>query len=119
VIQIGCGTVVVKKGMMRSASPDNNGFFGEIQVRRGLKRTCRRRTLKINREMRDVLQALMAKSTCLWGRDDGIEARSQQQGGTDGTSAGTERGKMKKAAEAAVNCPFLPLREKVALLVTQ
>jgi hypothetical protein len=53
----------------------------------------------------------------LWGRHDGIEAHSQQQGSTDGSSAGAERGKMKKAAEAAM-CAFLPLRGKVALLVT-
>lgn len=45
-------------------SPDNDGFFGEIEVKRGLKRSCRRRTLKVNREMRDVLQALIAKSSC-------------------------------------------------------
>jgi integrase len=44
--------------------PDKDGFFGEIEVRRGLKRNCRRRTLKINRPMRDVLQALIAKSSC-------------------------------------------------------
>lgn len=44
--------------------PDNDGFFGEIEVRRGLKRNCRRRTLKITRQMRDVLQALIAKSKC-------------------------------------------------------
>lgn len=45
-------------------SPDNDGFFGDIEVRRGLKRNCRRRTLKINRDMRDVLQALISKSRC-------------------------------------------------------
>lgn len=44
--------------------PDKDGFFGEIEVRRGLKRGCRRRTLKINRPMRDVLQALIAKTAC-------------------------------------------------------
>jgi integrase len=44
--------------------PDKDGFFGEIEVRRGLKRGCRRRTLKVNRPMRDVLQALTAKSAC-------------------------------------------------------
>jgi len=44
--------------------PDQDGFFGEIEVRRGLKRGCRRRTLKINRPMRDVLQPLIAKSSC-------------------------------------------------------
>jgi hypothetical protein len=55
----------------------------------------------------------------LWRRHDGIEACSQQQSSTDGSSAGVQRGKMKKAAEAAMNeCPFLPSREKVALLVT-
>jgi hypothetical protein len=45
-------------------SPDNDGCFGEIEVRRGLKRKCRRRTLKVNRQMRNVLQALIAKSKC-------------------------------------------------------
>jgi len=65
-----------------------------------------------------------ARSDCnhherLWRRHDGIEASSQQQGSTDGSSAGASGGKMKKAAEAASNCPFLPLREKAALLVTQ
>jgi len=44
--------------------PDKDRFFGEIEVRRGLKRSGRRRTLKINRPMRDVLQALIAKSSC-------------------------------------------------------
>lgn len=58
-----------------------------------------------------------ARSDCnhherLWRRHDGIEARSQQQGRTDGTSAGTQRGKMKKAAEAADYAPFCPCGKK-------
>jgi len=44
--------------------PDCDGFYGEIEVRRGLKRKCRRRTLKLNREMRDALQVLMLRSRC-------------------------------------------------------
>jgi hypothetical protein len=45
-------------------------------------------------------------------RLDGIEAGSQQQGSTDGTSAAAESGKMKKAAEAAVIAPFCPCGKK-------
>jgi len=45
-------------------APDNDGFYGDIEIKRGLKRNCRRRTLKINRHMRDVLEALSAQSTC-------------------------------------------------------
>jgi integrase len=46
------------------AAADVDGFFGEIEVRRGLKRKYRRRTLKINREMHSVLTALIARSQC-------------------------------------------------------
>jgi integrase len=53
-----------KDSVVLLESHDSDGFFGEIEIRRGLKRTCRRRTLKINRQMRDALQALIAKSIC-------------------------------------------------------
>ncbi len=53
-----------KDSVLLLDSPDNDGCFGEVEIRRGLKRKCRRRTLKINRQMRNVLQALIAKSKC-------------------------------------------------------
>jgi len=43
---------------------------------------------------------------------DGIEAGSQQQTGTDGTSAAAQSGKMKMATEAAVIAPFCACEEK-------
>ena len=43
---------------------DGDGFWGEIDVRRGLKQHCRRRILKVNKEMWDVLKELLSKSNC-------------------------------------------------------
>jgi len=37
---------------------------------------------------------------------------ANRQGSTDGSSAGAERGKMKKAAEAAYYAPFCPCGKK-------
>lgn len=48
----------------------------------------------------------------LWRHHDGTEASRQQQGSTDGTSAGAQRGEMKKAAEAVMNAPFCPCGKK-------
>jgi integrase len=44
--------------------PDCDGSYGEIEVRRGLKRDCRRRTLKVNQQMKEVLDKLISRSTC-------------------------------------------------------
>jgi len=44
--------------------PDDRGFFGVIEVRRGLKRDSRRRKLPITSAMRDVLVGALAQSRC-------------------------------------------------------
>ena len=43
---------------------DADGFYGEIVIKRGLKRDSRRRTLKVNLPMHDVLQVLLQNSSC-------------------------------------------------------
>lgn len=43
---------------------DADGFYGEITIRRGLKRDSRRRILKVNLAMRDVLRTLINDSGC-------------------------------------------------------
>ena len=47
-----------------SARPDVRGFWGTIEIRRGLKRTARRRALPITEEMAGVLIKLMKESEC-------------------------------------------------------
>jgi integrase len=47
-----------------SDEPDENGLFGRIEIKRGLKRKERRRTLPINQEMRDALTHLLGVSRC-------------------------------------------------------
>lgn len=44
--------------------PDGDGFYGDIIVKRGLKRDSRRRTLKVNLAVRDVLRSLLENSRC-------------------------------------------------------
>jgi len=44
--------------------PDERGFFGVIEVKRGLKRESRRRRLPITQAMRDALVAALAQSKC-------------------------------------------------------
>jgi integrase len=43
---------------------DEDGMWGEIDVKRGLKRQARRRTLIINEPMRDALAPVLASSRC-------------------------------------------------------
>lgn len=43
---------------------DDDGMFGRMEIKRGLKRKERRRILPINREMRNVLLELLARSRC-------------------------------------------------------
>src|SRR5262249_24438298 len=45
-------------------SPDERGFWGTIAIRRGLKRTARRRDIPITEEMAGVLVNLLAQSKC-------------------------------------------------------
>jgi integrase len=47
-----------------SARPDARGFWGAIEIKRGLKRKARRRTLPITEEMGAVLLKLLAESNC-------------------------------------------------------
>jgi integrase len=44
--------------------PDENGFWGTISIRRGLKRKARRREIPIAADMAAVLQILLAESKC-------------------------------------------------------
>lgn len=44
--------------------PDADGMWGEIEVKRGLKRQARRRTLTINKPIRDALALLLGSSRC-------------------------------------------------------
>ncbi|HWY69576.1 MAG TPA: tyrosine-type recombinase/integrase [Terriglobales bacterium] len=44
--------------------PDENGFWGTISIRRGLKRQARRRTISITEEMAAVLFELLKQSKC-------------------------------------------------------
>jgi site-specific recombinase XerD len=43
---------------------DEAGFFGDVEVRTGRKAICRRRTLRLSRELRDTLQTLVSGSEC-------------------------------------------------------
>lgn len=46
------------------AEPSAGGFYGSMVIRHGLKRDCRKRTIKLSREMRDVLCKLSRTSEC-------------------------------------------------------
>jgi integrase len=45
-------------------SPDANGFWGTISIRRGLKRKARRRDIPISSDMAGVLLSLLSQSKC-------------------------------------------------------
>jgi integrase len=45
-------------------SPDDNGFWGTISIRRGLKRKARRREIPISADMATVLLSLLTQSKC-------------------------------------------------------
>jgi integrase len=45
-------------------SPDERGFWGTIAIRRGLKRTSRRRDIPISEDMAAVLSGLLMESKC-------------------------------------------------------
>jgi hypothetical protein len=44
--------------------PDENGNWGDLIIKRGLKRRARKRVLKINEESKFVLETLLAQSQC-------------------------------------------------------
>jgi integrase len=46
------------------SEPDSDGLWGELEIRRGLKRDARRRTLSINRPLKDALVRLLNNSQC-------------------------------------------------------
>jgi hypothetical protein len=39
--------------------PDEDGMFGQVEIKRGLKRKERERTLPVNREMREAIRGLL------------------------------------------------------------
>lgn len=45
-------------------SPDERGFWGVVAIRRGLKRSARKRDIPITEDMATALTALLAKSKC-------------------------------------------------------
>jgi integrase len=47
-----------------SDEPDDDGMFGQVEIKRGLKRKERERTLPVNREMCNAIVALLARSQC-------------------------------------------------------
>jgi integrase len=55
---------LMKDSITLLEQPDSDGAYGEIEVRRGLKRDCRRRTLKVNLAMKRVLEFLLRRSKC-------------------------------------------------------
>jgi hypothetical protein len=46
------------------SKPIAGHLFGSLLIKRGLKRRVRKRTLEVDSEMKDVLQALLATSKC-------------------------------------------------------
>lgn len=44
--------------------PDEHGFWGTVDIKRGLKRKARRRTIPLTENMAAVLRGLMAESKC-------------------------------------------------------
>jgi integrase len=44
--------------------PDEDGNWGDIVIKRGLKRSARKRVLKINEETKQVLETLVSESRC-------------------------------------------------------
>lgn len=46
------------------AEPDEDGNWGDLVIKRGLKRRARKRVLKINQESKSVLENLIAQSRC-------------------------------------------------------
>src|SRR5215471_14057264 len=47
-----------------SDEPDDKGSYGNVEIRRGLKRNARRRTLPVTAAMRDVVRMLLSTSEC-------------------------------------------------------
>ena len=43
---------------------DDDGMFGEVSIKRGLKRKERERTLPVTREMREAILAMLSRSQC-------------------------------------------------------
>lgn len=44
--------------------PDEDGNWGDLVIKRGLKRRARKRVLKINEEVKEVLERLVTESKC-------------------------------------------------------
>jgi len=44
--------------------PDEDGMFGQVEIKRGLKRKERERTLPVNAEMRDAILGQLSRSRC-------------------------------------------------------
>jgi len=44
--------------------PDDDGMFGHVEIKRGLKRKERERTLPVTRDMREALLAMLSRSRC-------------------------------------------------------
>ena len=49
---------------IRSNQPDELKVYGELTIKRGLKRRARKRKLLVNREMKEVLDRLLSQSGC-------------------------------------------------------
>ncbi|MGA7225942.1 MAG: tyrosine-type recombinase/integrase [Candidatus Acidiferrales bacterium] len=49
-----------------SDEPDDDGLFGQVEIKRGLKRKERERMLPVNREMCNAIVALLARSRCAY-----------------------------------------------------
>jgi hypothetical protein len=50
--------VIVRK------DPDEDGNWGDLIIKRGLKRRARKRVLKINQESKSVVENLISQSKC-------------------------------------------------------
>jgi len=50
--------------IIRKDDPDEDGNWGDLIIKRGLKRRARKRVLKINKESKSVLENLISQSKC-------------------------------------------------------
>jgi hypothetical protein len=53
-----------KDCVLINAEPDEDGVWGVLNIKRGLKRQARARKVRINTEMKEVLERLMGLSQC-------------------------------------------------------
>jgi hypothetical protein len=83
-----------KDCVLINAEPDEDGVWGVLNIKRGLKRQARARKVRINTEMKEVLERLMGLSQCRYVITDpgsGKKASQTRQTPASPASLGSRR----------------------------